>query len=67
MVCAFTANREGDPDDELEEFDIAAERDDRKLRPLFGAGIHYALGVGQTSRAPSSRRRSRSSRRGCAG
>ena len=39
LVCAFTGNRDGEPDG----FDITAER---KGKPLtFGAGIHYCLGA----------------------
>jgi cytochrome P450 len=39
LVCAFTGNRDGEPDG----FDITAER---KAKPLtFGAGIHYCLGA----------------------
>jgi cytochrome P450 len=39
LVCAFTGNRDGEPDG----FDITAER---KANPLtFGAGIHYCLGA----------------------
>ena len=42
MVCAFTGNRDGEPD--LLDFDITAERDEG--RPLtFGAGVHYCLGA----------------------
>src|SRR5918997_518633 len=40
LVCAFTGNRDGAPD----EFDITADRTGAK--PLtFGAGIHYCLGA----------------------
>ena len=39
LVCAFTGNRDGEPD----AFDITAER---KAKPLtFGAGVHYCLGA----------------------
>ena len=39
LVCAFTGNRDGEPDG----FDITAER---KAKPLtFGAGVHYCLGA----------------------
>ncbi len=39
LVCAFTGNRDGEPD----AFDITA---DRKAKPLtFGAGVHYCLGA----------------------
>ena len=39
LVCAFTGNRDGEP----EGFDITA---DRKAKPLtFGAGVHYCLGA----------------------
>jgi cytochrome P450 len=48
MVCAFTANRDLEPDaaGELgaDAFDITADR--RGARPLtFGAGVHYCLGA----------------------
>jgi cytochrome P450 len=39
MVCAFTGNRDGEPD----AFDITAEREAKPL--TFGAGIHYCLGA----------------------
>jgi cytochrome P450 len=40
LVCAFTGNRDGVPD----EFDITADR--AKAKPLtFGAGVHYCLGA----------------------
>ena len=40
LVCAFTGNRDGLPD----EFDITADRS--KAKPLtFGAGVHYCLGA----------------------
>ena len=39
LVCAFTGNRDGEPD----AFDITAER---RAKPLtFGAGVHYCLGA----------------------
>ena len=39
LVCAFTGNRDGEPDG----FDITAER---RAKPLtFGAGVHYCLGA----------------------
>ncbi|MCW3029918.1 MAG: cytochrome [Solirubrobacterales bacterium] len=48
MVCAFTANRDLEPDAAGERgahaFDITADR--RGARPLtFGAGVHYCLGA----------------------
>jgi cytochrome P450 len=48
MVCAFTANRDLEPQDAGEHgadsFDITAERG--RARPLtFGAGVHYCLGA----------------------
>jgi cytochrome P450 len=46
MVCAFTGNRDLEPDgdEEAERFDITAERD--RARPLtFGAGVHYCVGA----------------------
>jgi cytochrome P450 len=44
MLCIFTANREGDSDDEdLDRFDIAASR--ASTKPItFGVGPHYCLG-----------------------
>jgi cytochrome P450 len=43
MVCAFTGNRDGDPD--LNEFDITADRSDSGKPLTFGAGVHYCLGA----------------------
>jgi cytochrome P450 len=44
LVCSFTANRDGESDEDLTSFSITAERDTGK--PLtFGAGVHYCLGA----------------------
>ena len=43
MVCAFTANREGEGEG-LDRFDIAAQRPRARVL-TFGAGIHYCLGA----------------------
>jgi cytochrome P450 len=39
LVCAFTGNRDGEPD----EFDITVPRAGKPL--TFGAGVHYCLGA----------------------
>ncbi len=48
MVCAFTGNRDLDPDAAGEggsdRFDIAAERGSSRIL-TFGAGVHYCLGA----------------------
>ncbi len=44
LVCSFTANRDGEHEEDLTRFSITAERDAGK--PLtFGAGVHYCLGA----------------------
>jgi len=48
MVCAFTGNRDLEPDavgpDGVDAFDIVAGRG--RAKPLtFGAGVHYCLGA----------------------
>jgi cytochrome P450 len=43
-VCAFTANRDGQDFDDVDEFDIAREQAAGRVL-TFGAGIHYCVGA----------------------